>query len=165
MRIVLIGPMGSGKSSIGKILAKKIDLKFLDIDKLIEIQEGIKIKEIFNTKGENYFRDLEVKALKKSLTVQSAVIATGGGIIQKEVNRLLLKKEKNVFFLDSSVKRQFERTKDSDKRPLLNKGNNLKVLEELYNERLTHYENVSRYQIEMDDKTNEEVIDKIIKNT
>ena len=164
MRIVLIGPMGSGKSSIGKILAKKIDLKFLDIDKLIEIQEGIKIKEIFNTKGENYFRDMEIKVLKETLTVQSAVIATGGGIIQKEVNRLLLKKEKNVFFLNSSVKRQFERTKDSDKRPLLNKGNNLKVLEELYNERLTHYENVSRYQIEMDDKTNEEVIDKIIKN-
>jgi shikimate kinase len=97
--------------------------------------------------------------------VQSAVIATGGGIIQKEVNRLLLKKEKNVFFLNSSVKRQFERTKDSDKRPLLNMGNNLKVLEELYNKRLAHYENVSRYQIEMDDKTNEEVIDKIIKNT
>ena len=72
---------------------------------------------------------------------------------------MLLKKEKNVFFLNSSVKRQFERTKDSDKRPLLNKGNNLKVLEELYNKRLTHYENVSRYQIEMDDKTNEEVID------
>jgi len=142
MRIVLIGPMGSGKSSIGKILAKKIDLKFLDIDKLIEIQEGIKIKEIFNTKGENYFRDLEVKALKKSLTAQSAVIATGGGIIQKEANRLLLKKEKNVFFLDSSVKRQFERTKDSDKRPLLNMGNNLKVLEELYSRRLSHYENV-----------------------
>ena len=165
MRIVLIGPMGSGKSSIGKILAKKIDLKFFDIDKLIEIQEGVKIKEIFNTKGENYFRDMEIEALKETLTVQSAVIATGGGIIQKEVNRLLLKKEKNVFFLNSSVKRQFERTKDSDKRPLLNKGNNLKVLEELYNERLTHYENVSRYQIEMDDKTNEEVIDKIIKNT
>jgi shikimate kinase len=165
MRIVLIGPMGSGKSSIGKILAKKIDLKFFDIDKLIEIQEGIKIKEIFNTKGENYFRDMEIEALKETLTVQSAVIATGGGIIQKEVNRLLLKKEKNVFFLNSSVKRQFERTKDSDKRPLLNKGNNLKVLEELYNKRLTHYENVSRYQIEMDDKTNEEVIDKIIKNT
>jgi shikimate kinase len=164
MRIVLIGPMGSGKSSIGKILAKKIDLEFFDIDKLIEIQEGIKIKEIFNTKGENYFRDLEVKALKKSLTVQSAVIATGGGIIQKEVNRLLLKKEKNVFFLDSSVKRQFERTKDSDKRPLLNKGNNLKVLEDLYSRRLSHYKNVSRYKIEMDDKTNEEVIDKIIKN-
>ena len=136
MRIVLIGPMGSGKSSIGKILAKKIDLKFFDIDKLIEIQEGVKIKEIFNTKGENYFRDLEVMALKKILTVQSAVIATGGGIIQKEANRLLLKKEKNVFFLDSSVKRQFERTKDSDKRPLLNMGNNLKVLEELYSRRL-----------------------------
>jgi shikimate kinase len=165
MRIVLIGPMGSGKSSIGKILAKKIDLEFFDIDKLIEIQEGIKIKEIFNIKGENYFRDMEVKTLKETLTVQSAVIATGGGIIQKEVNRLLLKKEKNVFFLNSSVKRQFERTKDSDKRPLLNMGNNLKVLEELYNKRLAHYENVSRYQIEMDDKTNEEVIDKIIKNT
>ena len=147
MRIVLIGPMGSGKSSIGKILAKKIDLKFFDIDKLIEIQEGIKIKEIFNTKGENYFRDMEIEALKETLTVQSAVIATGGGIIQKEVNRLLLKKEKNVFFLNSSVKRQFERTKDSDKRPLLNKGNNLKVLEELYIRRLNHYENVSRYHL------------------
>ena len=90
MRIVLIGPMGSGKSSIGKILAKKIDYKFIDTDKLIEIQEGIKIKEIFNIKGESYFRDLETKVLRKTLTVQVAVVATGGGIVQRKKNRLLL---------------------------------------------------------------------------
>ena len=165
MRIVLIGPMGSGKSSIGKILAKKIDFKFIDTDKLIEIQEGIKIKDIFNSKGESYFRDLEVKILEETLTIQSAVIATGGGIVQREKNRLLLENEKNVFFLNSSVKRQFERTKDSDKRPLLNKGNNFKTLRELYKKRLPHYENVSRYEIEMDDKTNEEIVQQIIKNT
>ena len=165
MRIFLIGPMGTGKSSIGRILAKKIDSKFIDTDKLIETQEGIKIKEIFNSKGENYFRDLEVNALEKTLTFDFAVIATGGGIIERETNRLLLKNEQNVFFLNSSIKRQFERTKDSDKRPLLNKDNNLKILEELYNKRLRHYENVSRYQIMMDNKTNDEIIDQIIRNT
>ena len=165
MRIVLIGPMGSGKSSIGKILAKKIDFKFIDTDKLIEIQEGIKIKEIFNSKGESYFRDLEVKILEETLTAQSAVISTGGGIVQREENRLLLENEKNVFFLNSSVKRQFERTKDSDKRPLLNKGDNFQTLGELYKKRLPYYENVSRYEIEMDNKTNEEIVEQIIKNT
>ena len=157
--------MGSGKSSIGKILAKKIDFKFIDTDKLIEIQEGIKIKEIFNSKGERYFRDLEVKVLEKTLTTQNAVIATGGGIVQRQKNRLLLENEKNVFFLNSSVNRQFERTKDSDKRPLLNKGNNFKTLGELYKKRLPHYENVSRHKIEMDDKTNEDIVEQIIKNT
>ena len=165
MRIVLIGPMGSGKSSIGKILAKKIDFKFIDTDKLIEIQEGIKIKEIFNSKGERYFRDLEVKVLEKTLTTQNAVIATGGGIVQRQKNRLLLENEKNVFFLNSSVNRQFERTKDSDKRPLLNKGDKFKTLGELYKKRLSHYENVSRYKIEMDHKTNEDIVEQIIKNT
>ena len=156
--------MGSGKSSIGKILAKKIDFKFIDTDKLIEIQEGIKIKEIFNSKGERYFRDLEVKVLEKTLTTQNAVIATGGGIVQRQKNRLLLENEKNVFFLNSSVKRQFERTKDSDKRPLLNKGDNFQTLKELYEKRLLHYETVSRYKIEMDDRSNEEIVDQIIKN-
>ena len=165
MRIVLIGPMGTGKSSIGKILAKKINFKFIDTDKLIEIQEGIKIKEIFNLKGESYFRDLEVEILEETLTARSAVIATGGGIVQREKSRLLLENEKSVFFLNSSVKRQFERTKDSDKRPLLNKNNNFKTLKELYKKRLPHYENVSRYKIEMDDKTNEEIVEQILKNT
>ena len=165
MRIILIGPMGSGKSSIGKILAKKINFKFIDTDKLIEIQEGIKIKEIFNLKGESYFRDLEVKVLKETLKARSAVIATGGGIVQREKNRLLLENEKNVFFLNSSVKRQFERTKDSDKRPLLNKGDSFETLKELYKKRLPHYENVSRYKIEMDDKTNDEIVEQILKNT
>ena len=157
--------MGSGKSSIGKILAKKIDFKFIDTDKLIEIQEGIKIKEIFNSKGERYFRDLEVKVLEKTLTTQNAVIATGGGIVQRQKNRLLLENEKNVFFLNSSINRQFERTKDSDKRPLLNKGDKFKTLGELYKKRLSHYENVSRYKIEMDHKTNEDIVEQIIKNT
>ena len=157
--------MGSGKSSIGKILAKKIDFKFIDTDKLIEIQEGIKIKEIFNSKGERYFRDLEVKVLEKTLTTQNAVIATGGGIVQRQKNRILLENEKNVFFLNSSVNRQFERTKDSDKRPLLNKGDKFKTLGELYKKRLSHYENVSRYKVEMDDKTNEDIVEHIIKNT
>ena len=165
MRIILIGPMGSGKSSIGKILAKKINFKFIDTDKLIEIQEGIKIKEIFNLKGESYFRDLEVEVLEETLTARSAVIATGGGIVQREKSRLLLENEKNVFFLNSSVKRQFERTKDSDKRPLLNKGDSFKTLKELYKKRLPHYENVSRYEIEMDDKTNDEIVEQILKNT
>ena len=119
MKIFLIGPMGSGKSTIGKVLSERLEYDFYDTDKLVEKVVGKKIKEIFEQNGEQYFRLKESEELDKTRKLKNAVIATGGGIIENEKNRLFLKEEKKVIFLDSSIERQYDRTKESQKRPLL----------------------------------------------
>ena len=91
------------------------------------------------------------------------VIATGGGIVEKEENRLFLKNEDKVIFLDSTPERQYERTKDSKKRPLLNDGDSLEILKKLYEKRFNFYEAVSKIKISMDNLNTEEILKKIIK--
>ena len=162
MKVFLVGPMGTGKSTIGKDLSKKLGYEFYDTDKLVEKAEGLKIKEIFEKKGENYFRLKESEALNNTHPLNNVVIATGGGIVEKDINRLFLKKESKVIFLDSSVERQHERTKASSKRPLLNNGDALKTLRKLYKERLNMYEEVSQIHISMDNLKKEEILTKII---
>ena len=128
MKIFLIGPMGSGKSTIGKVLSERLEYDFYDTDKLVEKVVGKKIKEIFEQNGEQYFRLKESEELVKTRKLKNAVIATGGGIIENKKNRLFLKEEKKVIFLDSSIERQYDRTKESQKRPLLNNGDSMKIL-------------------------------------
>ena len=135
MKVFLVGPMGTGKSTTGRNLSEKLDYDFYDTDKLIEKAEGRKIKDIFEQDGEDYFRQKESKALSETKTLQNAVIATGGGIVEREENRLFLEHEDKVIFLDSSPERQYERTKDSKKRPLLNDGDGLEILKKLYEKR------------------------------
>ena len=114
MKVFLVGPMGTGKSTTGRNLSEKLDYDFYDTDKLIEKTEGRKIKDIFEQDGEDYFRQKESKALSETKALEKAVIATGGGIVvEREENRLFLENENKVIFLDSSPERQFERTKNS----------------------------------------------------
>ena len=162
MKVFLVGPMGTGKSTTGKNLSGKLDFDFYDTDKLIEKVEGRKIKDIFEQDGEDYFRQKESEALNETETLQNAVIATGGGIIEREENRLILEKEDKVIFLDSSPERQYDRTKDSKKRPLLNDGNNLEILKKLYKKRFNFYEAVSKKKISMDNLNSEEILKEII---
>ncbi len=162
MKIFLIGPMGSGKSTIGKVLSKKLEYDFYDTDKLVEKVVGKKIKEIFDQNGEQYFRLKESEELDKTRKLKNAVIATGGGIIENEKNRLFLKEEKKVIFLDSSIKRQYDRTKESQKRPLLNNGDSMKILKNLYQKRLSFYQEVSKLKISMDNLTEGKIIEKIL---
>ena len=150
MKIFLIGPMGSGKSTIGKVLSERLEYDFYDTDKLVEKVVGKKIKEIFEQNGEQYFRLNEAEELDKTRKLKNAVIATGGGIIENEENRLFLKEEKKVIFLDSSIERQYDRTKESQKRPLLNNGDSMKILKNLYQKRLSFYQEVSKLKISMD---------------
>ncbi len=162
MKVFLVGPMGTGKSTIGRNLSEKLDYDFYDIDKLIEKEERRKIKDIFEQDGEDYFRQKESKALSETKTLQNVVIATGGGIVEREENRLFLENEDKVIFLDSSPERQYERTKNSKKRPLLNDGDSLKILKKLYEERFNFYEAVSKKKISMDNSNIEEILRKII---
>ena len=154
--------MGSGKSTIGKVLSERLEYDFYDTDKLVEKVVGKKIKEIFEQNGEQYFRLKESEELDKTRKLKNAVIATGGGIIENEKNRLFLKEEKKVIFLDSSIERQYDRTKESQKRPLLNNGDSMKILKNLYQKRLSFYQEVSKLKISMDNLTEGKILEKIL---
>lgn len=161
MKIFLIGPMGAGKSTTGKNLSERLGYDFFDTDKLIEDEEGKKIKEIFRVNGESFFRNKESEVLKKTKDLKNAVISTGGGIVEKKENLVFLENEKKVIFLNSSVERQFERTKNSSKRPLLEKGDSFKILKNLYEKRIDLYESVSDLKIYMDNLDREVILSKI----
>lgn len=136
-RIVLTGPMGAGKSSLGKKLAEKLGYEFFDIDQHIEINQREKINKIFNQKGEEFFRDLESEALIESMNKRNVVIASGGGIVLRETNRKILKNA-HVIFLLASPSVSHDRINDG-LRPLLELDDPLMKLEQLFEERKNHY--------------------------
>ena len=161
MNIFLVGPMGSGKSSLGKKLAKSLDKKFIDTDKEIEKNERKTISEIFENSGESYFREKEREFLINIPNSLNMVIATGGGIVIDQENRKKLKENK-VIFLNASVERQRKRTSRSDKRPLLKNVDRLKKLKELYDQRLELYKEVSDFEINVDKYKGKDILFKII---
>ena len=161
MNIFLVGPMGSGKSSLGKKLAKSLARKFIDTDKEIEKKESKTINEIFENNGENYFRKKEKEYLINIPNNLNLVIATGGGIVLDQENREKLKENK-VIFLNASVERQIKRTSRSNKRPLLRNVNKSKKLRELYDERLEFYKEVSNFEINVDKFQSKDILVSII---
>ena len=163
MKIFLVGPMGSGKSKIGKLLSSKLNLNLFDIDREIEAKFEKTIVDIFAMEGEKSFRKKEISFLSEINQIEDAVVSTGGGIIEASVNRDLLKKEKYVVFLNASVESQFQATKDKTKRPLLNNENPRQVLESLYERRLELYKSVSNLELSPDLLSNEDIVKEIIK--
>ena len=131
--LVLIGPMGAGKTTLGRKLAKQLDRKFVDTDRLVAASHG-PITKIFETEGEERFRALETKALKKALMGQG-VIATGGGIVVSADNRELLTGVPTIF-LDTNKDWVLSRI-NLDKRPLLKTDPSM--WQRLYDERLEYY--------------------------
>ena len=119
MKIFLIGPMGSGKSKIGKILSEKLSISLFDIDKEIEKDLNMSITEIFASKGEIFFRNIETDYLIKTKGLRDCIVSTGGGVVEEIKNLEFLRKETNVVFLNCSVESQYENTRNSAKRPLL----------------------------------------------
>jgi len=164
MKLVLIGFMGVGKTSVGKKLAEKLNLKFIDTDYEIEKLENKTISQIFEDYGEEYFRSLETKVLKNSLKEKNIIISTGGGIITNKENYEILKNEKNVIFLDASVETIISHLyNEINKRPLLKNSKNLSdKIEELLSIRYEKYKEVSDILIKVDNKNIDEVISQIL---
>ncbi len=133
--VILIGPMGAGKSTIGRLLAAELRLPFVDSDEEIELRCGADIGWIFDMEGEQGFRDRETCMLRELVLRQGIVLATGGGAIERAENRRLLAGHGFVVYLHTSIGRQAERTARDRKRPLLQKPNPAAVLEELMQRR------------------------------
>ena len=148
--IILIGPMGSGKSTIGQILASRLDRDFYDSDHYIEQKTGVDIPRIFDIEGEEGFRMRETKALKELTAKRNMVLATGGGAVIREENRQLLKASGFIIFLDTSVNQQLQRLKHDKKRPLLQTENPRERLEALLQERRPIYFDLADLAVKTD---------------
>ena len=121
--VVLVGPMGAGKSTIGRQLAARLGYEFLDTDNMIEERTGADIPWIFDVEGEAGFRDREAALLADIVGSEHCVVATGGGIVMREGNRDLLRELGYVFYLCASVEQLIKRTQKDRKRPLLQVDN------------------------------------------
>ena len=159
--LTLTGMMGVGKSTIGKILAKKLQYDFLDIDRLIEQKEGSSINLIFKNKGEEYFREIEKKLTLSELKKINCVISLGGGsFLQNEV-RKSVKKLSVSFWLDLPIDETIKRLKKSKKRPLLFKQNINSVVKKIYFDRKKIY-NKADFRIKCKSLHAEDVANKIL---
>ncbi len=152
MRIYLIGLPGSGKSSVGKELASKINFEFIDLDLYIEKNSFLFIDEIFHEYGEKYFRDLETNFLKEVSLNDNVVISCGGGIVVREENKKYM--DGLVIYIDSDLEEINKRLeRDSGSRPLFK----TKTLFEIYNERKDKYlafQNISVINNDINDCVN-----------
>ena len=161
MNIVLIGFMGSGKTTVGKALSEKCGREFLDTDALIEAEEGRKISEIFAKEGEGHFRTLENATLRRLLESEDKIISTGGGIVTSVDNRKLLKDAGRVVYLRVKPETVVKRLKGDESRPLLLGEDKLEKVERLLSARRMLYEEVADLIIDVDNLTAAEIADKI----
>ena len=161
--IILIGFMGSGKTTIGKALEEKTDMAFVDTDELIEAYEGYKISEIFADKGEAYFRRLENETLKNLLTSSDdKIISTGGGIITNQANIPLLKRLGKVYYLKIKPETVVKRLEGDKTRPLLMGDDKLVKVEQLMAGRKELYEMAADKTIDTDCLSVNEIVDIIL---
>ena len=159
--LVLLGMMGVGKTTVGKIVAKKQGMEFIDIDENIERKCSMNISEIFKEKGEKFFRIMEEKVVLKSIKKNNCVISLGGGAFINKAIRNAIVKNAISMWLDADLKTLNKRIKWNKKRPLLNKENNQKKINELYSERKNIYK-LANHKIDCDNLEKENIAKKII---
>ena len=159
--LVLLGMMGVGKSTLGKIVAKKLNLKFVDTDLNIEKKWSMKIWEIFENRGESFFRIEEEKEVLECLKKNKIVLALGGGAFMNKNIRDLILKNCLSFWLDLNLKTITRRVKWNKKRPLLNQQKAEEIIKELYSKRKNIYK-LAKYKINCNKMTKGEIAEKII---
>ena len=160
--LALTGMMGVGKSTIGKVLSKKLHMKFIDVDKIIENKLKMTIPEIFEKKGELFFRKFEEEITLKIITETNTVISLGGGaFINSKIRRSVLLNNIS-FWLDLNVNLLEQRLLKSKMRPLLTNKNLKETLEKIYNERISTYA-MANFRINCDKSSLNLISNKIIK--
>lgn len=162
--IALVGFMGCGKSTVGKVLANRLNAQFLDTDTQIQNDMQMSINEIFAKYGEAYFRRLERNLCKLIAVNQPLIIATGGGIIKGRCNIDALKVNGTIIYIKSSPGKIYSNIKNDNTRPLLNgAADKLKRIEELLEERIPLYEECADIIIDSTDYQIEDTVNEIIK--
>jgi len=158
---VLVGPMGAGKSTIGRQLSSKLNYEFLDTDHIIESRSGADIPWIFDVEGEQGFRDRETSVLAEIIDRDAVVIATGGGIVMRPENRKLLAQSAKVIYLMASIDQLIKRTFKDKKRPLLQVENPQQKIRELFEHRDPIYREVADEIVMTDDGGTRSIVHKI----
>lgn len=159
--IYLVGFMGTGKTAVGKALARRRGLRFLDLDDLIEEREGTEITKIFARRGEPYFRGVESQVLRETSDKEDLVVACGGGIVLNEDNIELMGSKGLAVCLDASASVIYERTKKFTHRPLLNVDDPEGRIRDLLDKRAPFYAKVKTH-IDTSDLSIEEVVEEIV---
>ena len=161
--IILIGFMGTGKTTVGIKLANKLKRNHVDTDKVIEIMERLSISDIFSIKGEEYFRELEVDLFSSLINSDTPlVISTGGGIVLSEKNRIAML-DSIIILLKATPKVIYKRIHGEKGRPLLDKEQDLLThIEELLEQREELYKQASNYTIETDEKGIDQIVNEIL---
>ncbi|MCR5837125.1 MAG: type I 3-dehydroquinate dehydratase [Lachnospiraceae bacterium] len=161
--IVLIGFMGTGKTTVSKALHRMTGLEEVDVDKYIVEKEGMSIPEIFEKFGEKGFRDRETNALEEIQKISGRIISCGGGAVLKQENVEILKRNGDIYLLTASPEVIFERVKDDDQRPLLKDNMSVEHIVELMEKRREKYEAAADYFIDTDSNDRVQVCYDIIK--
>ena len=160
--LVFLGMMGSGKSAIGSLVAKKLKLNFIDVDKEIEKELGLSISKIFEIKGEDYFRKFEEKITLKILKINSTVVSLGGGAFVNKVIRKEVLKSHISFWLNWNNEILINRIKNSKKRPLAFNSTENELID-LIKKRSNIYSK-ALYEIKCDKLSKNEIVKKVLKN-
>lgn len=161
--IILIGFMGAGKSTISEYLSTEFALHVVEMDQLIVEREGMSISDIFDTYGEEYFRNLETNLLIEMQSKTNMIVSCGGGVALREKNVQEMKKNGKVVLLTAHPETILERVKDSDERPLLEGNKNVEFISDLMDKRQSKYEAAADVVIHTDHKSALEICEELIK--
>ncbi|MEE9320810.1 MAG: shikimate kinase [Granulosicoccus sp.] len=162
--IFLVGPMGSGKSTVGRALARKIGYQFIDSDREIEARCGVDIPTIFDYEGETGFRDREARMIDELTMLPELVLATGGGAVLREANRDCLRKRGHVILLSVEIKEQLRRVSYDANRPLLQTEDPKARLLQLMEERAPIYKSVADIEVSTDSRRMYHVVTRILRH-
>lgn len=160
--IVLIGFMGTGKSTVSSYLKKVFGMEVVEMDQIISERQGMSISDIFETYGEEYFRDLETELLIEMQSRTNVVISCGGGVPMRERNVTEMKKNGKVVLLTARPETILERVKNDHGRPLLEGNKNVGFIADLMKKRREKYEAAADIKIETDYKTKQEICEELI---
>ncbi|MBE9537445.1 MAG: shikimate kinase AroK [Proteobacteria bacterium] len=162
-RVFLVGPMGAGKTTIGKYLAQRLNLDFADTDSEIEKRTGADIPWIFDVEGEEGFRNREQQVVEEMTLWDNVLLATGGGVVVRPENRRVLGARGFVIYLHASVEEQVRRTHRDKRRPLLQDGDPEEVLRTLMMQRDEYYREIADHVITTDDYSPRMVAQRLVR--